>query len=931
MIDLGTVKPGSTIRIPFSSFDKDDGSSITMTNYAAADILVYKDGSTTERASTSGYTATTDFDGKTGKHLAIIDLSDNTTAGFWNAGSEYLVAIDAVTVDGVTTGGWIARFKIGYPNAILDTTIATLSSQTSFTLTNGPAEDDALNGFYAIIHDIASAVQLSRVLILDYTGSTKTVTLVAGATFTAAAGDNISVMDMAPLQPTTQGRTLDVTSTGAAGIDWGNVENQGTTVGLSATTVATVTTTTTATNLTNAPTSGDLTATMKASVNTEIDAALAEIHLDHLIASADPGSIVADSSFLAKLTSKSATPAFSSYNNTTDSLEALRDNTGTAGAGLTAIDLPDQTMTITGNLVGNVTGSVNEVIGNVGGSVASVLGNISGNLSGSVGSLAAGAQNDVTNATTSALTSYQPTMNAEVRAGLVVAQGTIGATGNTTTTLHLTGLTYGDDEINDYMLVILDVSANEYHIRWVDDWADTGDLATVATLPFTPQNSTDQYWILPLKREAKSSDLLLVKAKTDNLPSDPADASVVAGLIAAVEAKVDIVDTNVDSILADTGTDGVVVAAASKTGYTLTTADKQALIELYFTFDATATYATADAGSLVKQIADNSGGSGLSVQDIVNGVWNEDATGHQTQGSFGQAIGDPGSDSDTIWALVNTNLNATVSSRSSHSAADVWAVATRVLTAGTNIVLAKGSGVTGFTDLNATQVENAVWDALKSNHTTADSFGDYLDDEITSRMATFTLPTNFADLAITASTGRVTVGTNADKTGYSITGTTTTLDALQTALNSAHGAGSWATATGFSTHSAADVWASATRTLTSLAGLTVDTVTTVTTTTNLTNLPAITTGWITAAGVSAAAANKLADHSIRRTQANVEASSDGDTLALGSLYGFIQMAQESSTEASAGFLTVYKTDGTTSLGTKQLSTDADAEPITRIQ
>jgi hypothetical protein len=146
MIDLGTVQPGTTIRIPFASFDKDDGSSITMTNYAVGDILIYKDGSTTERASTTGFTATTDFDGKTGKHLAIIDLADNTTAGFFSAGSEYVVAIDAVTVDAVTTGGWIARFRIGYVGAILDTTIATLASQTSFTLTAGPAEDDALNG-----------------------------------------------------------------------------------------------------------------------------------------------------------------------------------------------------------------------------------------------------------------------------------------------------------------------------------------------------------------------------------------------------------------------------------------------------------------------------------------------------------------------------------------------------------------------------------------------------------------------------------------------------------------------------------------------------------------------------------------------------------------------------------------------------------------
>lgn len=254
MIDLGTVRPGSTIRIPFSSFDKDDGSSITMTNYAAADILAYKDGSTTERASTAGFTATTDFDGKTGKHLAVIDLADNTTAGFWAAGSEYLIAIDAVTVDAVTTGGWIARFKIGYPDAAYSTTIATLSSQTSFTLSDGPAEDDAINGAVVLIHDVASAVQHGYAVVSDYTGSTKTVTLTAGVTFTAAATDNISIFPPGnarwfaallgvalPLTPTTAGRTLDVSAGGEAGVDWANVGSPTTTVGLSGTTVKTAT------------------------------------------------------------------------------------------------------------------------------------------------------------------------------------------------------------------------------------------------------------------------------------------------------------------------------------------------------------------------------------------------------------------------------------------------------------------------------------------------------------------------------------------------------------------------------------------------------------------------------------------------------------------------------------------------------------------
>lgn len=83
---------------------------------------------------------------------------------------------------------------------------------------------------------------------------------------------------------------------------------------------------------------------------------------------------------------------------------------------------------------------------------------------------------------------------------------------------------------------------------------------------------------------------------------------------------------------------------------------------------------------------------------------------------------------------------------------------------------------------------------------------------------------------------------------------------------------------------------------------------------------------ITAASVSAAAANKVADHVRRRTQANVEASSDGDTLSLKSGYGAIQQMQNSNTTDEAGKITVKKTNGD-SLGTLTLSTDAGAEPV----
>ncbi len=71
----------------------------------------------------------------------------------------------------------------------------------------------------------------------------------------------------------------------------------------------------------------------------------------------------------------------------------------------------------------------------------------------------------------------------------------------------------------------------------------------------------------------------------------------------------------------------------------------------------------ADAITAAKIAADVSA-------EIADAVWDEDATGHQTGGTFGQAIGDPGADTDTIWALVNTNLNATVSSRATQASVD---------------------------------------------------------------------------------------------------------------------------------------------------------------------------------------------------------------------------------------------------------------------
>lgn len=88
-------------------------------------------------------------------------------------------------------------------------------------------------------------------------------------------------------------------------------------------------------------------ATALAAIQSECNDALVANGLDHLVGGSVADTDVADNSIVAKLTSKSATADFTSYVNTTDSLEAQRDNAGTSGAGLTNIGTIATVTTVT--------------------------------------------------------------------------------------------------------------------------------------------------------------------------------------------------------------------------------------------------------------------------------------------------------------------------------------------------------------------------------------------------------------------------------------------------------------------------------------------------------------------------------------------------------------------------------------------------------
>lgn len=258
------------------------------------------------------------------------------------------------------------------------------------------------------------------------------------------------------------------------------------------------------------------------------------------------------------------------------------------------------------------------------------------------------------------------------------------------------------------------------------------------------------------------------------------------------------VDANAQVVGDKTGY--TVSTVSDKTGYSLSAAG----MALFFTTDTTKTYADSVNGSVVKEIADNAGGSALTVQDIVDGVWDEAISGHLTSATTGAALnaagsaGDPWSTplpgaygSGTAGYIIGNNINATISSRSSHSAADVWAVTTRLLTAGTNISLAKGTGITGFNDLSAAQVNSEVDTALS----------DIKLDKLLNSTSTLS-----SDVALGSVIGQLLD----NGTSWSFDRTTDSLEALRDRGDSA-----WIT----STLAASDVWAYSTRILTANTNL----------------------------------------------------------------------------------------------------------------
>lgn len=110
---LGDFPVGATVRFKFATRSQVGARTDQSSAWEAADLRVYRDDSTTERSSTSGFTITGPFDSMTGITHVAVDLADNTDAGFFAAGHDYqAVLFPDETIDGQSVAEVVAMWSI---------------------------------------------------------------------------------------------------------------------------------------------------------------------------------------------------------------------------------------------------------------------------------------------------------------------------------------------------------------------------------------------------------------------------------------------------------------------------------------------------------------------------------------------------------------------------------------------------------------------------------------------------------------------------------------------------------------------------------------------------------------------------------------------------------------------------------------------------
>jgi hypothetical protein len=188
---LGDFPTSAPVSFHWNTCDQ-TGASITRSTDGT--LKLYKDGSPTERSSLSGVTQTEDFDAQTGVHYVKIDLSDNTDAGFYAAGSEYSVVMTGMTIDTKVVSAVLAQFSIeraGGALALLKSGTSGLSALKTLL----DAVDDYLDTEVAAIKTKTDLLPASPAAV--------------GSAMTLTSGERTAIADATRARPLTEGYAAD--------------------------------------------------------------------------------------------------------------------------------------------------------------------------------------------------------------------------------------------------------------------------------------------------------------------------------------------------------------------------------------------------------------------------------------------------------------------------------------------------------------------------------------------------------------------------------------------------------------------------------------------------------------------------------------------------------------------------------------------------
>jgi hypothetical protein len=321
----------------------------------------------------------------------------------------------------------------------------------------------------------------------------------------------------------------------------------------------------------------------------------------------------------------------------------------------------------------------------------------------------------------------------------------------------------------------------------------------------------------------------------------------VNGSVGSVTGAVGSVTGNVNGNVV--GSVGSVTTVNDKTGYALSTAGEDSVVNKVWdeltgevrlstsygqllkdnvnaTIGSRSTHSAADVWSAATRTITGTEASAITSTSFASAAITSTALANSAVGFFWDVLTGDARDIGSYGQLLKDNLDAKVSTAGGATAQQVWEYATRDLTVKTGFALSTGA---------EDSLVDKIWDEPRTGHVTAGTFGLYLDaqvstvgggaaptaqenatavwDELTATARAVgsygqlvkdnvnaTIASRLASADIALSGGAVTVDTNNDKAGYSISGIKTTLDSLNDVT-------------------AVGVWAAATRTLTANTNL----------------------------------------------------------------------------------------------------------------